>query len=235
VQLAKVQLARSVWLFDVQELNPNGVNVFPMLDTKFAERYSFKKLPTTEEMAKNSYKWSGGTFKLGDQSFDIAVELHNDGIVADSRHSTDLCDLFIYDVLNWIATELQIGNRPRIKRKIYRSEILLYANRGLAGLCGTLDGLAAALSNLLGFPQELSAIVLGGSGTGNHSRFTFERRIDEEFENNLFYSAAGLQSSIHMAMLTEMEKIIEPELHGAKIEEATSVASRLPPSLTDPR
>jgi hypothetical protein len=235
VQLAKVQLARSIWLFDVQELNPHGVNVLPTLSTEFAERYRFKNLPTPEEMAKNTYKWSGGTFTLEGQLFEIAVEFHNDGIVADSRHSTDLCDLFIYDMLNWIASEMQVANRPRIKKKMYRSEILVYAQRGLAGLCGALDGLAATLSNLLGFPQELSAIVLGGSGTGNHARFTFERRIDENFENNLFYSSAGLQSSTHMKMLTEMEKIIEPELHGAKIEEVTSVAPELPPLTTDPK
>jgi hypothetical protein len=179
---------------------------------------------------RNSSKWSGGTLTLEDQSFEIAVEFHNDGIVADSRHSTDLCDLFIYDMLNWIASDMQVGNRPRIKRKLYRSEILLYAQRGLAGLCETLDGLAMALSDLMGFPQELSAIVLGGSGTGNHARFTFESRIDEEFENNLFYSADALQSSAHMKMLTKMEKMIEPELDGLRIEDTTSVASELPPS-----
>jgi hypothetical protein len=38
-----------------------------------------------------------------------------------------------------------------------------------------------------------------------------------------------------MKMLTEMEKIIEPELHGAKIEEVTSVAPELPPLTTDPK
>lgn len=232
MQLAKVQLARSIWLFDVQELNPHGVNVLPTLGATFSERYNFKKVPTPEEMSKNVYKWSGGTFTLEDQSFEIAVEFHNDGIVADSRHSTDLCDLFIFDMLNWVASEMQVGNRPRIKRKMYRSEILLYAQRGLTGLCETVDRLAKALSDVMGFSQELSAIVLGGSGTGNHARFTFERRIDEEFENNLFYSAAALQSSDHMRMLTEMEKIIEPELHGTRIEQATSVAHELPPSQT---
>ena len=210
MQLAKIQLARSIWLFDVQELNPTGLSVASGFDNKFAERYNFKRLPKPEELSTGSASWGDGRFSFKDEHFDLAVQIHPDGVVADTRYNTDMSDLFIFDFIEWAATELQSPRRPRIRKRSYRSEIVLYANRGLAGLCDKLDSISNAVGGMLQAPQEVSAIMFGSST--NIANFTFERRLNTPFEDNAFFSAALLTTSGHMELLSQIENMLEPEL-----------------------
>jgi len=205
MRLAKIQLARAIWLFDPQEINPRGFSA-SLLDDKLANRYGFKR------DSASRHKFLDGTFVFDGSNFDIGLEVHNDGMVADSRHSTSISDLFIMDVLTWLSQELK-GQIPRIRKRIYKSEAILYASRGLSGVSPALDRLAALVASVAGEPQELSAVVFGSSNSA--VTFTFERKVNEPLEDNVFYSSASVPTEQHFQLLDAIEKMIEPELRNS--------------------
>jgi hypothetical protein len=111
MHLVKTQLSRSIWLFDTAELNPQGITVFPHLLTKIVERYRFRKYPALDSVpGGDSVRFELGQFSDIGQTFEVALEIYADGISADSRHSTDVSDLFILDVIKWICGE--VGSTP---------------------------------------------------------------------------------------------------------------------------
>jgi hypothetical protein len=109
MELVKVQLGRAIWLFDTQELNPRGVALFPDIYAAFSKRYQFATIPRAEEIhSGGSLYFKQGKFVYEMTSVDVDFELHSDGLVANSRHSTEASNAFLKDLLDWLGEQLAI-------------------------------------------------------------------------------------------------------------------------------
>ena len=205
MRLAKVQLARSIWLFDTAELNPHGISVESLKN--MVEGFGFK-WPKPEEIASGKAELKNGKFVFDGNTIDVNLDIHADGLVADTRHSTEASDEFLSKFIVAVSRDLGVQYSPQMARKrIYRSEMIVYAEDfKLVRVCEKLDAFARELSASIKSTQELSAVVYGESTKVNN--FSFERRINESFELNRFYSSALLPTEEHLRMLERFEAIL---------------------------
>ncbi len=212
MQLAKVQLARAIWLFDTGELNPYGTSIFPALIYRAVDRYGFRKYPDPKQFTvSNSLRLEFGQFVENGSAYEASIEIFNDGITADTRHSTSISELFLWDVVKWACGEFGFTfTRQMAKKHRFRSELILYGDRGLAALCETLDKMSDIVSKVTGESTELTALTFGTDGKGKASIFSFERKLDEPFGNLKYYSAAQMQTMDHIKVLNEFGQILSP-------------------------
>lgn len=206
MQLSKIQLARSIWFFDTAELNPFGASIYPLF-AKIAARYSFAHTPSAQQLpaGSNSIRFDNGSFYFdaadGSQnSYYVGLEIYVDGISADTRADTLVSDAFLTDLVSWVAKEMGIQVSPTIgKKRMYRSEIIFYADGPLAGVSPLLDGVAEKLGSELGLTTEMTSVSFGSEG--RHTLFSLERMAEAPFEDLKFYSWAMLQTSAHFQLI----------------------------------
>src|SRR5579864_4093748 len=107
MQLLSVGLARSIWLFDVNELNPTGKSIFPDILTWLGERYAFQTFPKSIgeiDTEKKGYIFKNGHFESGAGGIMVNFSFFSDGVVAETRASTEKTDSFLDDLLHAAAT-----------------------------------------------------------------------------------------------------------------------------------
>jgi len=216
MELISVQRARSIWLFDTYDLNPRGKDIGSDLLDWLKDAYQFSKFPASVndlDDTKAMY-FAGGSFQVREEIF-IAVELrvYTDGLVADTRSSTQDTDLFLSDVLQSVAKEFSLPYRPEIiRKKLYVSELTVRTDKKLAALNAKLATFSEKLSAVTGAksPVELSSIgfwpdLLPKPDT---AIFRFERKWGAEFSENRYYSHAPLQTDMHLEILAELEEAL---------------------------
>jgi hypothetical protein len=221
MKLLSVKLARSIWLVNIMDLNPRGLN-FCDLIASIVNKYKFQKNQTKPEelIGKDiiEIKFSGGSFRK-DTKHNIAVDLtiFNDGLVADTRSSTINSDAFLNDLLNYVSKEFGLTPYMEVLRsKIYVSEVWVQTDKLLNTLNPQLDIFAKRITSLIGgdsrppINYETSGIIFWTDPvvTNTPTPFRFERVIDRPFAENRYYSAAPLQTDVHLKMLDELESIL---------------------------
>jgi hypothetical protein len=163
-------------------------------------------------------KFIGGSFQK-DHKHNIAFDLilYNDGLIVDTRSSTDECDRILDDILTWIATQIDIVPYHEVLRsKLYVSELYVQTNKSLNSLNHKLAGFAKKLTSMIvGYEHHPIAFETAGllfwtdPSIGNPpGPFRFERVLDVPFNTNRYYSAAPLQTDAHLKILGELEKIL---------------------------
>ena len=210
MHLVKVNLARSIWLFDTGELNPRGATIGPLFN-ELIRRYHFTGYPKVEDFRhRKDLLFSDGTYITDSKQVRVELEILADGLIANTTHSTEASDEFLTDFIGWATSKLESSD-PVIPtgKKLCRSELVIQANHGLIGVCGKLDEFAKALRDETDGDQEPSAIIFGSEK--QTSSFTFERRINEPFTSNRFFSAAMIQTKTHLSLLERLEKVFTEE------------------------
>jgi hypothetical protein len=219
MKLQSIKLSRSIWLLPLVDLNPRGLNEFSLIKS-IIEKYKFVQVPSKpEEFDKNKgLKLGGGSFQL-DTKQEISIELtvFTDGLVADSRSSTEDSDAFLDDFLTWISTEyFFINYKELIKSKIYLSELWVNTDKSLTILNSKLINFATRLNSLI-VGHEHQPIEFEASGISfwtdptiinPPSPFKFERAENTSFKENRYYSVAPLQTDKHLIILKELEDIL---------------------------
>lgn len=222
MKLLSIKQARSIWLIYLIELNPRGLNLFTLI-RPMIEKYKFQIYPTKPEefgLGKQirEIKFSGGSFQK-DLKHDIAFDLtiYNDGLIVDTRSSTDDSDMILNEFLTWISTEIDLVPYQKVLRsKLYLSELYVQTKKSLNSLNPKLTAFAKRLTSLI-VGHEHHSIAFETSGlsfwtdpaVGNPpGSFRFERVIDVPFSTNRYYSAAPLQTDPHLKMIEELEKIL---------------------------
>ncbi len=221
MKLLSVKQARSIWLINLVDLNPRGLNLLAFLPP-LVSRYNFQIYPTKpEEMFGEDIKevkFKGGSFQK-DPQHNIAVDLtiFNDGFVVDTRSSTKDSDAFLNDFLTWIPTEFDlVPYQEIIKSKIYVNEVWVQTDKSLNSLNPKLVSFAKRITSLIEghshhpIAYETSGIMFWTDpGVINPPNpFRFERIIERPFAENRYYSAAPLQTEVHLALLEELESIL---------------------------
>jgi hypothetical protein len=219
MKLISVTGARSIWLFDINDLNPRGKDVNSELLDFLKEAYFFSKVPkspTDLDPTKKSLKFEGGRFQIKEEIYiSVNLEIYNDGFVADSRSSTRDTDKFVEDLLSLAAKEFSLSYDPSmIRSKMHVSELTVRMDTVLFDLNPKLVNFANTISamcglevppfecTLLGFATDLAESRLKPSG------FAIERKLGAPFSEKRYYTKAPVHTDEHQELLIELERIL---------------------------
>ena len=210
MEIVKVQLARAIWLFDTQELNPRGLSLYPNVFAALSKRYQFAVLPKLEEIqAGGSIYFKQGKFfhEPSNVSIEIDFEVHGDGVIGSSRHSTEASDEFLFDCLNWLSEQLGTAYAQALtKKRVYRDELIVSMSPHMDQVAPKLLRISQALSTISSKSIETTGITFGSDG--QPPTLSIERRVNIPFDANRYFSAAGLQTSQHIEVLKIFEQLM---------------------------
>ena len=218
MKLLSVNLARSIWLFILNDINPHGLSIINLV-SDFVNRYKFGTFPKTNEDfdLQKGIVFQFGTFQGSKkQPINVHLTVYNDGFVADTRSSTVESDEFLDDVFSWLSKEC--GYTPIqeiIRSKVYISEIYIRMNKPLNALNPKLKEFAKHLSSKVeGYVEDI-LLETGGISfmrdpgkIGRPGPFKLEKQEGIPFEENRYYSIAPLQTEAHIELLKEFERIL---------------------------
>ncbi|MBM4301933.1 MAG: hypothetical protein FJ121_10500 [Deltaproteobacteria bacterium] len=222
MKLLSVKQARAIWLIQLVDLNPRGLNLVALIPP-ITKKYKFQQFPIQPEELGfgkeiKEIKFSGGSFQK-DAQHDISIDLtlYNDGLVVDTRSSTEDSDSFLNEFLNWISMEFDLVPYQEVLRsKLYHSELWVKTDKSLNTLNPKLENFAKRLTSLI-VGHNHHPILFETYGISFWTNptitlppgpFKFERAEGVPFNENRYYSAAPLQTDVHIEMLEELENIL---------------------------
>ena len=212
MKLQETPASKVTWLFDM--MRAQGDAYPPEVLEALGNRYKFLKIPKTiEEIAGKPT-----TFRMGKHG-DCEIQelcIYNDGVIINSQVPTEETDAFLSDALNWLLESYgyEISEITPL-RKLYQSELTVTMDFDLDQWLSPVRDIARKLSGLVtlecGKEQEYGAsgLVLHFdhfyAPPGTPGQFRIERRVNEKYESNVYYSIAPLSTTKHMKLLGELE------------------------------
>ncbi len=181
-------------------------------------RYSFNKVPQTlsEMDFQKGAECIDGRF--GNVVID-KVTIYPKGIVVDTRSSTDDAERVLEDILNW--TRESLGATVQANRQHFVSQIVFHSAMHMAVLNPVLqrvaDELTANVSRDLKhtFTVEPTAILFNVDTSQIKvapAQFSIERRAEEPFSENTYFSNAPLRTADHLQLVKEFEaSLLKPD------------------------
>lgn len=219
MKLLSVKQARSIWLINLIDLNPRGRNMLTLI-AGIVSKYKFAQFPSKPEELDLSkgVKFLWGTFQKNQQhEINIDLTIYNDGLLADTRSSTEDSDAFLDEFLTYMVEEFDFVPYQEVLRiKSYVSELFIRTDKPLNALNPKLEKFAKLITSLIeGHSHHPVAFETVGitfwtdqTITLPPGPFRFERVSDIPFAENRYYSAAPLQTDAHLEVLMEFEKIL---------------------------
>lgn len=218
MELLNVVKARSIWLFDPNDLNPRGKSVLPDLIDWLKDNYSFSKVPSspTDFDDTKALPFLDGHFQVKEEIFiGVDLRIYTDGLVADTRSSTTESDAFLKDVLDQAMQEFTLAHGSGVARRtLYASELIVRCTRSLNDLNSKLaifcEKLSALVSTQNRSPFETFGISFWNapSTPAGLQQFRLERKLNTPPSENRYYSVAPLQTDDHLALLDEFETLL---------------------------
>lgn len=221
MKLLHVAAARTIWLFNLLDLNPRGQAITQEAINKISEKYKFKAPPTItaalEAQRKNEPVYFGAGEFMSSSGANVIVDLKvfNDGLLADCRSNTKDSEIFLADLFTWLPVGLGLPKTEvPVRKKLYVSELqleskhlLMMINPKLATLCKSLASLVPKGSatsyevSSLGFatdPKDGTPLI----------NFKFERLINIPFAEHRYYSSAPVHTDDHLKLLENLEEML---------------------------
>lgn len=217
MKLLTISIARSIWLFNLNDLNPRGKKIGPSSISHLVETYRFAQYPkTSEEMDENKgMHFMDGTFNLkSGEAITVNFKVFAFGVAAETRSSTKDSDAFITEVLEWISKEYDLPSIDQILRSTaYYSEMHLRSEHTLSLLNPKLERITQKLnSNVKGHGEMVyqpAGITFWNNPSLNQAfPFKFERVDGMGFAEQRYFSAAPLETEIHLDILNDLESIL---------------------------
>ncbi len=215
MRLQSIQLARTTWLMDVGETNPDGRNIFVDLVPALVSEYHFKTVPQEGGDFKEGMKFTPGTFvNSSGNSVQVAFVIYSDGVAADTYSTTDDAEEFLSLVAN-LLLELGYHYDPSmIRRRVYLSQVFVRSTKSLAALNPRLAAFAQRISETtgLGLPYTPSGLEFWSdqSKVFKPAPFTFQKRAGDDPTEDRYWSQAPLTTKDHISLLAELEDILSP-------------------------
>jgi hypothetical protein len=213
MRLLSVNLARSIWLGSILEFNPRGKNLYAAIPLLVAS-YKFKTFPSQAEIPDYSkgVKFEEGEFKNSEGDL-IAINLtiFTDGIVADTRSSTQDSDAFLLQVLTQLSEQFNLPHFEQIiRKKNYVSQLYVTTRMSLNLINPGFKEAVKYLSENLSVPFEIGGLSfwVDPSSTLQPFQFSFERALNVPFAEKKYYTVAPLQTEKHIELLEKFETIL---------------------------
>jgi hypothetical protein len=219
MKLTSVGLARSIWLFDTNELNPTGKSIFPDIMIWLGEKYSFQIFPKSiadVDQEKKGYLFKTGEFQSDEGPITVNFSFFGDGVVAETWSSTENGDAFLEELLRSAANKFGLTYKPEmIRMKTYISELVVQLDHSL----GNVNPLVARFCNTLNeifLRHKLAPFEMTGMGFGPDVTATsykppglvIERKQGTPFTANRFWSKSPFTTKEHLFALEEFEKLL---------------------------
>ncbi|MBS0180161.1 MAG: hypothetical protein JSR20_15510 [Nitrospira sp.] len=218
MKLLSVSLARSIWLFPINDLNPRGRSLYFAIFAFLAQKYSFQKFPKTADDSdlQKGIKFEHGEFRGGtNNAVTVNATIYSDGIVVDMRSSTADADDFLVEALAAVSQEFYLPPITSFPvKKTYLSEVFVQTEHPLSLLNEKLGNFAHLLSTKIeGFGEthwETAGITfsIDQGIQPKPTPFRFERAGNVSFSDNRYYSVAPLKTEAHLELLNELELIL---------------------------
>ncbi len=219
-----VKQARSVWLFDISDLNPKGKDFTEELVAWIRDRYSFVTIPDLKDVLAKSGTdkaigliFQRGRFQTADGSFSeiVSLAIHNDGIVIETTSSTQEADRIAADLLSATAKQFGLAYEPdMVRKRLYVSTVIVKSEMALdavhPGLTAFADRISAALGNGPSPSFRLAGLAFWTEPNDNgvHKTFTVVPQAGKPLSEHRYYSEAPLQTEDHLRLLEDLERIL---------------------------
>jgi|SRR5450432_83266 hypothetical protein len=211
MELLSTLLARSVFIFELDALNPFGKYNASEAFEALQSRYSFAKTPqgVPEITLEKAAEFVSG--RLGEIAID-RLQMYPNGILVDTRSSTKDSE-FIADDIIQTAREL-LGSLVVAERKHFVSQITYRSQMRLEKMNPVLAEIATYIEDSLsdslkqGFIVDTTGVILNIDNTQARitpAKFTVERRTDVPFVDNIYFSSAPMHSDIHIKFVEKLE------------------------------
>ncbi len=229
MQKIRVELARSIWLFDISDVNPSGKSIFPDMLIWLGEKYSFQTFPKSladRDENKKGFLFKAGEFQSDEGGITVNFSLFGDGVVAENWSSTEHGDAFLEDLLHSATSKYGLAYTPEMVRtKTYISELIVQLdhlpsdiNPKVTRFCETLDGIFARhhlapfeMTGML-FSPDVSATSYKPPG------LLIERKQGAPFSHNRFWSKSPFTTKEHLFALEEFEKMLAGESSDIEVQ-----------------
>lgn len=212
MKLLSVALARALWFFDPNELNPGGKDFFVHLFPALLENYKFKTYPKPGEDFSQGMKFTNGEFVKEDGTvLALNISIFSDGIAADTFSSTKDSEDFLKSALSQLPDLGFSYDQDMIRRKTYLSHLNVKCARPLHLLNPGLIEFAHRLSTAAGGTGfDVAAIELwpDQTHTTKPGNFSFQRKLGEPLNSDRYWSQAALPTHKHVELLEQFEMLL---------------------------
>jgi hypothetical protein len=221
MKLLHVAVGRTIWLFDLLDLNPRGQAITQEAINKISERYNFKASPTItaalEAQRKNEPVYFAAGEFISSSGANVTVDLKafNDGLLADCRSNTKDSEMFLADLFAWLPMGLGLPKADvPVRKKLYVSELQLESKHLLTMINPKLVALSKSLASLVpkGSATSYEVSSLGFATDPKDGtpliNFKFERLINIPFAEHRYYSSAPIHTDDHLRLLESLEEIL---------------------------
>jgi hypothetical protein len=217
LRLRSVVLARTIWLFDLTEFNPKGLNIWPVAEW-LAEKYRFAGIPKNilDLNEEKALAFRFGSF-LNSRNDNIVVSLtvYNNGFAAEASTSTDDSDEFVQTVAAEVADNFNL-HIPKKIRRAHVSQLDFESDFSLEAFSPKLAAFTRELTNAVkSRDQETQSYDFGvlqlwtpdPNPATAPAFFRFERKLGTQFSDKRYFSQAALVTKEHIRFVEMLEKI----------------------------
>lgn len=220
MKLLSVEIARSIWMFDLGLLNPKGISFQDSFE-KLGARYQFSKFPRNllDLNEQKALAFQVGTFvNSAKVPITVSFNVYNNGFVAETLSTTDDATEFLQDLTKWLAKEFDFavpsGNNLH---KGHLSQVGVELETSLSPLnpkiAAFVERLNAQFRSVDGKPKrfDIASVSFWTEEFGEPnapSSFRLERKWGKQFTSNQYFSQAPLETRQHLDLLREFEKIL---------------------------
>ncbi len=215
MKILAIRSAKSIWLTTTAFINPGGRYLYAALGS-VKDRYGFLKSPLDKKLppeVNEGYKFEFGAFNGKSGQIEIVqFVIHTDGLVVETRSSTDDGEDFLINFFDWGGKELGLAKPNDIPiKKVYSSEINFTLSRKPIFFNPKLSKFFDAANNATRDESgsDFLQLTLGTDQTRSKNQRTFSiaREVDTEIDAKRYYSFASTTTAEHIAILEKLEKL----------------------------
>lgn len=213
MKILSINSAKSIALVSANFLNPRGLSL-KLMSAALKEKYKFAVSPLEKPINdKDGAQFLNGDFVLPNgPTIAVSMTIHTDGIVVETRSSTENGDLFIEDALNLVHQEFGVPSIDDLPiKKMYASEMVVQFEKMPVFYNEKVISLLGSISDLIGEEKTGPYDFFGLSFATDPAKserpkaFRFEREINIAFSERRFYTFAQAQTQAHLKVLQLLE------------------------------
>ena len=215
MKIVSIQQGKVTWLFEIDELNPRGLDIQPVV-LAVKNRYGFSTPSKREDIENRTdgIKFENGRYKLNErEAIGVQLTAYDDGLIAEVKTDTDLAEEFLGDAVAFFQQQIGMHNEPSmgsrellVSRKMYTSTLVFESQSGFEKVNAILEPICTLLNEASGRDYFVKGFTVGSGGTASNDEiFTIERRASLPLSSNRYFSFARMTTKAHIAVLEKIE------------------------------